>query len=279
MAEPFRGCRRTSAHGCRMSGWSCLRLSVVALAVAIGCGGESRRSEPGTPTLAAEPVPTASSPPDAQPSAEPLPSAPSTASAPPAVSGCAPASSFPSDDAPPASPPDARPPPASCPDEIALDVDPRVPTTTVTDGITVEPLQLPDFSSCPFPAGLPVPTVSDDPADWDRSARPAGACVFRLHGLDAACFPDGGIFFVGSCASLLSGAPKIAPGSFYDVQRCGVAPGCPSSNPWTDGPGYWWYLVDRGPDTADLVICAPECQRSFATGGCLRMHPSSDSCP
>ncbi len=59
-------------------------------------------------------------------------------------------------------------------------------------------------------------------------------------------------------------------GSFYDVNTCDIAPGCPTAN-WGNVDGYWWYVNARS-DATDLVICAPECAGSFVpAGACLRL--------
>jgi hypothetical protein len=158
-----------------------------------------------------------------------------------------------------------------------LDIDPKNDSVTDgPDGITIEPLQTPDY---PYPIPYPYPALpapNPDPATWDRSELPANACVFRLHGVNAACFPNGGIFFTGSCSSLMGGI-GVAPGSFYDSHACNVEPGCPTADISAGEIGYWWYLVDRG-DATDLVICAPECAGSFTSfGGCLSLR-SSPAC-
>jgi hypothetical protein len=110
---------------------------------------------------------------------------------------------------------------------------------------------------------------------------PAGACVFRLWGVNAACYPAGGTFFTGSCAELNAEPVHVSPGSYYDGGGgCGVAPGCPSAEPYAFDPGAWWYFgnsgVENGATFTDLVICAPECANSFAlAGGCLRLRTKS----
>jgi hypothetical protein len=131
----------------------------------------------------------------------------------------------------------------------------------------VEPLQIPQFGSRPpgyYPSGPAV-----DPALWDRSALPAGACVFRLHGVPGSCLRPGRIY-LGSCAELADGGPTIVPGDFYENNTCaqGIAPGCPTADPWSSY-GFWWYMVPRGADT-DLVMCAPECAGE--------LQPSSEGC-
>jgi len=222
---------------------------LAVLVPATGCGGESRRLEPAPSDAAAVA------------SATPTPT--------PVLPDCGSA----------ATDLDAGAPSAGrCP-SLLLDVDPRAHDTCRSDGVTVEPLQLPDsfdFDALEPQTG-PFPDQNPDPATWDRSALPAGACVFRLHGVDASCYPLGGTFFTGSCAGQVEGR-QIEPYSFYEAYSyctSGPAPGCPSADPRVGEPGNWWYFVDQG-DAADLVICAPECWNSFAlSGGCLRLNPTA----
>jgi hypothetical protein len=139
-------------------------------------------------------------------------------------------------------------------------------------GVWVEPLQLPDYS----PPGFPENRPQVEPSKWDRSPRPAGACVLRIHGLSGACLKPG-VLFVGTCAALSDpDAPHIIPVSFYESPSCrqSIAPGCPSADV-SDWDGNWWYLVGRGEDT-DLVVCAPQCGGLFDSEkhACLRMAGS-----
>jgi hypothetical protein len=163
---------------------------------------------------------------------------------------------------------------AACP-AVTADLDFRS-TTDNQSSSWVEPLQVPQFGSRPPNYYPPDPGV--DPALWDRSALPAGACVFRLHGMPGSCIRPGYIF-EGTCTRLDDGglAPspgEPSPGDFYENNTCaqGIAPGCPSSNPW-GYDGFWWYMVPRGADT-DLVVCAPECAQAFQANGqtCLTIH-------
>jgi hypothetical protein len=166
-----------------------------------------------------------------------------------------------------------------------IDVDPRVAETTVSGNVRVEPLQEPAFPEpVVFPPDFQWPDQNPDPATWDRSDMPAGACVFRLWGVDAAtCYAWGGTFFTGSCADRVAGGIGVAPGSYYDGGDCSVAPGCPSAEPYDTGEsGYWWYfgksgVSDSGEKFTDLVICAPECAGSFYLGGCLSLYPANGS--
>ena len=186
--------------------------------------------------------------------------------------------------------PPSFPPPSSwalpyCPAELLIHIEPRVAEPTVSGSVNVEPLQEPAYPD-PLvrPPGSALPDPNRDPATWNRAEIPAGACVFRLEGVNSdTCYLSGGEFFTGSCAALSAGGPKIAPASYYDVARCDVRPGCPSAEPYADAPGYWWYFSESGlhPNGApfsDLVICAPECANSFAQGGCLRLRPNGSRC-
>jgi len=135
--------------------------------------------------------------------------------------------------------------------------------------VWVEPLQLPDY-----PQGVPADLPEVEPSKWDRSARPAGACVLRIHGLSGSCLRPGALF-VGTCAAHDDpGAPHILPFGYYEGGSCqqGIAPGCPSSSAADLRNGNWWYLVARGEDT-DLVVCAPQCGTSFNSTkqACLRL--------
>jgi hypothetical protein len=156
---------------------------------------------------------------------------------------------------------------AACP-AVTADLDFRSMTDNQSSS-WVEPLQIPQFGSRPPNYDPSDPLV--EPALWDRSALPAGVCVFRLHGVPGSCLRPGQIF-VGTCAAQ-DGGPRIAPGDFYENNTCaqGIAPGCPSSDPWS-GDGVWWYMVPRGADT-DLVVCAPECAGELQPDaeGCLSL--------
>jgi hypothetical protein len=104
---------------------------------------------------------------------------------------------------------------------------------------------------------------------------PAGACVFRVHGMGANCVRNG-ILFVGDCPG--PGVAGTAPTGFYDWPYCGqnVVPGCPTADPW--GPvGLWWYLQPDGANV-DLVVCAPECAAGIdSAGACLNLFPPTRS--
>lgn len=177
------------------------------------------------------------------------------------------------------SPPDSAP--LACPPELLVEFGPDMTIGALPDGVSVEALQVPDYSVGPNPPASGVPYPPPDPPAWDRSELPAGACVFRLHGVDTACYPKGATFFTGSCSGLEDGRPLTAPSSFYDQYKCtNVAPGCPASDPWSGEPGYWWYFTAESDSVADLVVCAPACANSFyGYGGCLRLHPNELTCP
>jgi hypothetical protein len=237
------------------------RCVVVGVAcVAVACGGESRAgSEPG---VIENSMPTPSATSSSEPGSTSTPSSTATSTPSPPATNVGDESAA-----------------TGCPEELLLDIDPKVDQLTESGAITIEPLQEPDFSNIPpydFDAGLP--DQNPDPATWDRSDLPAGACVFRLYGVQAGCYSGGGIFFTDSCSTLKSDrGVNVAPSSFYDTNTCtGVAPGCPSADPYEFEPGSWWYLVPRSDDVTDLVICAPECASSFyLEGGCLRLRPTA----
>jgi hypothetical protein len=143
--------------------------------------------------------------------------------------------------------------------------------TVASDGTTVETLQVPDYPAPDYTQ--PSPQSNSDPATWDRSELPAGACVFRLYGLHAACFPTGGDIrqFVADPNISDSGDPDagqpqvltVVTSSYYDLEGCSVEPGCPSADARAT-LGSWWYLADRG-EATDLVVCAPECYFNFVS--------------
>jgi len=214
--------------------------SLAVLLLSVACGGESRRT---TPAPAPTPAPASTTPP------------------------------VPSDCPETPTDLDAGVPRHGCP-ALLLDIDPRAHDTCPSGGVTVEPLQLPESIGLLEPSTEPLPSQDPDPSTWDTSARPAGACVFRLHGVDAGCYAGGGVFFTGACAAQAADPGTWTPGFADDRSYCvpGPVPGCPSADPQWQGVGYWWYLVDQG-DAADLVICAQECWHSFYAGGCLALDP------
>lgn len=133
--------------------------------------------------------------------------------------------------------------------------------------IWVEALQLPTFEADVLAPQEPVPPT--DPADWDRSEMPAGACVFRLHGVTHGCLSSSMSFQGGACGS---DGPHVVPLSFYELAECGkgVAPGCPSSDPW-DFSGQYWYAVPSRvrADETTIVVCAALCKPWLGTQACL----------
>lgn len=156
---------------------------------------------------------------------------------------------------------------AVCPAvELELDL---ARTTGDPSGVWAEPIQTPDYGS--RPTGYYPPSENLDPASWDRSALPAGACVIRLHGLSPDCLRGGSIINHVCQVDQLEN-PTSAPG-YYESNRCEqlVGPGCPTADPW-NASGFWWYL---SPDdsTIDLVMCAPECAASLRLYStiCLRL--------
>jgi hypothetical protein len=144
-------------------------------------------------------------------------------------------------------------------------------TSDPASGLFVEPLQAPDYGV--RPADHVASYIQPDPSTWDRSPQPAGACVFRLHGMNAICLSHG-MLFAGDCPP--PGESGVAPESFYESPFCAQAlvPGCPISDPW-GLVGAWWYLQRDGADV-DLVVCAPGCAVAIAGSGgaCLRFDPS-----
>jgi hypothetical protein len=139
-----------------------------------------------------------------------------------------------------------------------------------TPEVWVEALQVPNYGV--RPEGYYPPSVDSDPATWDRSPLPAGACVFRLHGLSPSC-QRAGILWEATChVEDLIGGPHVPIPSYYGASVCmrHITPGCPTADPW-NAAGYWWYMQPDG-ENVDIVVCAPECASSIAThGGCLEL--------
>ncbi len=251
--------------------WSRAGFGCALVLLYAACGGESRRTEPNADAPNGVPMPAPS---DGVPNTSP--SAIPTATASTCSSSAAPTP------LPTATSTDPSPPPAMpCPtNEIYFELDMNVGAiTTASDGTTVETLQVPDYPAPDYTQ--PVPQPNSDPANWDRSELPAGACVFRLYGLHAACFPTGGDIKQLVTDSSNSGSPDAGPPqvlvvgsmSYYDMQGCSVEPGCPSADP-RDSLGWWWYVADRG-DAMDVVVCAPECANDFVpyTGVQVTLNP------
>ncbi|HEX3777147.1 MAG TPA: hypothetical protein VHV51_21890 [Polyangiaceae bacterium] len=138
-----------------------------------------------------------------------------------------------------------------------------VPATVVTS----TPLQYPSYEPQPD-GGTLEPNQNTDPSTWDRSPLPAGACVFRVQGLSAACLLHARII-AGPCnASVQVGLINVS-----DVGQCGAGaiPGCSTSDPWRSG-GDWWYVQADGTDY-DIVMCAPECAQQVARNGGACLTP------
>jgi hypothetical protein len=160
---------------------------------------------------------------------------------------------------------------AACPSgNIVLDV--RGTNVDPVTGISVEALQVPNYGT--RPEGYFPSYVLPDPSTWDRSTRPAGSCVFRIHGMTASCLRNGVLFENGCPAPDM---PGVAPSSFYDRPYCGedTSPGCPIADPWSL-QGDWWYLQPDGANV-DLVVCAPVCAVAIVGSGgsaCLRLPPA-----
>jgi len=156
--------------------------------------------------------------------------------------------------------------PSCSPTELPLEL--RGVTVDPASGVSAEPLQVPNYGVRPgdYTPSFELP----DPSVWDRSARPAGACVFRLRGVQADCLLHG-LLFVGVCPE--PGFPGVAPDGFYEshVDSCSQSPtpGCPTADPWSL-VGAWWYLQHEGAEL-ELVVCAPECVLLGSSGtACLR---------
>lgn len=130
-------------------------------------------------------------------------------------------------------------------------------TTKSADGrVWAEPLQLPSVAEYPLDH-QPTPV---EPADWDRSRLPAGACVFKLHGARARCLAGAsGRVSGGSCDQ--PGRPVLPP-SYYEFPYCaeGLAPGCPSDDRFVGGNSVWYTVPEEdGEDATLLVLCAGIC--------------------
>jgi hypothetical protein len=132
--------------------------------------------------------------------------------------------------------------------------------------VTSTPLQYPKYQ--PPDAGALSPGQTTDPSTWDRSQLPAGACVFRVQGLSAACLQHAQIL-AGPCAQPVS----VGLINVTDFGQCGPGdiPGCSTSDPWNGG-GDWWYVQADG-DDYDIVMCAPECAQQVAWNGGACLTP------
>jgi hypothetical protein len=145
----------------------------------------------------------------------------------------------------------------------------QVGTARLTNGVEVEPLQVPTFSA----------ETRGDPAQpsapvWDDSPVPAGACVFRLRGVDASCYRKSAQLFLGLCDEHL-----ISPSSFYEQRGCNETPRCAGPAWGSPSLSFWWYLAPAAVDS-NLVLCAAECaQEISARGACLFLDSDSRLCP
>jgi len=124
-----------------------------------------------------------------------------------------------------------------------------------SDGAWSEPLQVPDYSHVDLtkPRGDPP----HPPELWDRSSLPAGACVFRVHGVNAGCLGESPYISYGACRD----SKLVVPISYYESNKCeeGIAPGCPSEDVLSS-QGWWYAVTDpHEPDVLTVVICAPVC--------------------
>jgi hypothetical protein len=170
-------------------------------------------------------------------------------------------------------PPGCTLPGAQCPTPVNLELDLTKETDDADSGVSAEPIQAPEYGLRP-PGDYP-PSVNTDPTTWDRSALPAGACVFRLRGWPADCMEPATIIN-GSCVNDFISNPTAGV-SYYELGMCqkGVAPGCPTADPW-NASGNWWYLLpDPDGVNADLILCAPACAATLALYGsvCFAVTP------
>lgn len=135
----------------------------------------------------------------------------------------------------------------------------------MSSGAWSEPVQVPNYGQVDVTKRPNDPLLP--PEQWDRSTLPAGACVFRVHGVSTSCLGTSPVLSYGGCMP-----QKIAPQSYYELHQCeqGIAPGCASAEAL--GRGDWWYAVTdpRTPDEFTVVICAPICWQAGAGGAmCL----------
>jgi len=140
------------------------------------------------------------------------------------------------------------------------------------DGVWSEPLQVPAYPPMTDP---PTPPSEVAEKDWDRSSLPAGACVFRVHGVAPSCFGSSGQVVYGPCQDGM----QVVPLGYYELPNCsqGISPGCPSADP-SYGQNFFWYAVPdaSATDTTTIVVCAGICEVARLNDGgmlCLRGHP------
>ncbi len=134
-------------------------------------------------------------------------------------------------------------------------------------GVWAEPLQLPSFEGVVPGPNLPS---AKEPPDWDRSELPEGACVFRLRGTQLGCLSPDTVMRSGPCDTTELHPP--VPTSYYEYSHCreGIAPGCPSDNPFVAGEVHAWYFRPSPDGEIDVVACAGLCKGLRAGKACLR---------
>lgn len=165
----------------------------------------------------------------------------------------------------------------SCPVlQVSLNPMSPMPKVSGSVGVSVEPLQVPTSFEMTEIRWEKIP----DPSTWDHSPVPAGACVYRLRGLNAACYGQIGTMRLAACEAKPT-PEDIMPFEFHEVYPCssGVQPGCPTADANTIAPGNWWYLTQTAPDEANLVVCAPACLHWFhVDAACLIETDSRKLC-
>lgn len=170
--------------------------------------------------------------------------------------------------------------PRGCPDaswgrcDSGVDITLRLDGVSKTDtGAWAEPLQVPTYP--PFMVPPPEP-MHVPPEAWDRSQLPAGACVFRIHGVPPDCLGREGRVSLNACDP--GGPPPPLPLGYYELNNCeqGIAPGCPSDDAYA-GENYIWYAVPdaESPDTTKLVVCAGLCKTvtEYSMAVCVHRAP------
>lgn len=165
-----------------------------------------------------------------------------------------------------------------CPDASWGRCESRTLLTVRTDGrsegegrIWAEPLQV----DRPPPRPIMTPSTEPGPEAWDRSERPAGACVFRIHGAPASCFAGRAHMTFLPCDP--SDRQRPIHLSYYELASCeqGIAPGCPSPNaPW-GSQNYAWYATREDEATVTVVMCAGLCETMVQSGAaCFLLAPT-----
>jgi hypothetical protein len=145
--------------------------------------------------------------------------------------------------------------------DLPLDLT-RVGKQTVLDGISVEVIQRPQFTE----DNRTDPTLDHVPMpqNWDRDVLPAGACVFRILGISAACYTNPNSIAVYHAPD--DAGVSVSQASYYarrwvqGIDLCDwPVPGCPVAT-WGGDGGYWWYLSEQA-DATLMVMCAAACER------------------